>query len=391
MTCTGTATFASAGVGTGKTVTASGLTLSGRVGCELYLVVDDGDNHGEHHRGERDGLGDGPEQGVRRRDRRDAAGCTPTGVINAMWSPARARRPCNRGRRAGKTVTVSGLTLSGANAGNYALSSTTATTTASITKATPTITWPTPANIVFGTALSATQLNATAGSVPGSFVYSPPAGTVPSVGAGQTLSVTFTPTDTTDYNTATANVLITVAQGRRLRRFPATGTPFPRARWTSKVTGLDWARSATPSLAFGTSINLPLDSIAVLGGTWGADQSAMATVHRESADRNDPREVELLLRFSIKRAQRDWLSRILVPAGWEPKTSDCSMNGAVGGFTSSIRTRVQPEERRSGEGQCRQHRHGLHQQRGHLLGDGSTYTTGNPVRASPRRDGHDEQ
>ena len=63
----------------------------------------------------------------------------------------------------------------------------------------PTITWATPAAITYGTPLSATQLKATA-SVPGTFVYSPAAGTV--LGAGsQTLSVTFTPTDTTDYET----------------------------------------------------------------------------------------------------------------------------------------------------------------------------------------------
>jgi hypothetical protein len=63
------------------------------------------------------------------------------------------------------------------------------------TAATPTITWPAPAAIPYGTALSSTQLDATA-SVPGSFVYTPPAGTVLSTGT-QTLSVTFTPTDTT--------------------------------------------------------------------------------------------------------------------------------------------------------------------------------------------------
>jgi hypothetical protein len=72
----------------------------------------------------------------------------------------------------------------------------------------PTITWPTPANIVYGAALSGTQLNATA-SVPGSFSYSPAAGTVLSVGA-HTLTATFTPTDTTDYTTATATVTLTV-------------------------------------------------------------------------------------------------------------------------------------------------------------------------------------
>jgi hypothetical protein len=73
----------------------------------------------------------------------------------------------------------------------------------------PAITWSAPGAIAFGSALSGEQLDATAG-VPGSFVYSPPAGTVLPVGAGQTLSVTFTPTDTTDYATATASTTITV-------------------------------------------------------------------------------------------------------------------------------------------------------------------------------------
>ncbi|MGB9464501.1 MAG: hypothetical protein WBR10_05265, partial [Candidatus Acidiferrum sp.] len=68
-------------------------------------------------------------------------------------------------------------------------------------KTTPTITWTTPSAITYGTALSATQLNATA-SVAGSFAYTPPASTILNSGT-QTLSVTFTPTDTTNYTTAT--------------------------------------------------------------------------------------------------------------------------------------------------------------------------------------------
>ena len=87
-------------------------------------------------------------------------------------------------------------------------SAATATVTLTVNKATPTITWATPSPITYGTALSSTQLNATA-SVPGTFVYSPVSGTV--LGAGsQTLSVTFTPADTTDYNAATATVTLTV-------------------------------------------------------------------------------------------------------------------------------------------------------------------------------------
>ena len=71
------------------------------------------------------------------------------------------------------------------------------------TSSTPTITWPAPASIVYGTPLSAAQLDATA-SVPGTFAYSPAAGTVLKAG-NDTLSVTFTPTDSTDYTTATAS------------------------------------------------------------------------------------------------------------------------------------------------------------------------------------------
>jgi hypothetical protein len=79
-----------------------------------------------------------------------------------------------------------------------------------VTLAAPVITWANPAGIAYGTALGATQLNATA-NVAGAFVYSPPAGTVLNAGAGQTLSVTFTPTDTV-YTTAFKTVTISVAK-----------------------------------------------------------------------------------------------------------------------------------------------------------------------------------
>src|SRR5207249_746881 len=54
-----------------------------------------------------------------------------------------------------------------------------------------------------------TQLNATA-NVTGTFLYSPAAGTVLNPGQGQTLSVTFTPADTTNYTTPTKTVTINV-------------------------------------------------------------------------------------------------------------------------------------------------------------------------------------
>ncbi len=93
-----------------------------------------------------------------------------------------------------------------------------ATATINVQKATPTITWANPANIVYGTALGSTQLNATASwvtggttvTVPGVFTYTRASGTVLGAGNNQTLSVSFAPTDTTDYSGASGSASINV-------------------------------------------------------------------------------------------------------------------------------------------------------------------------------------
>jgi uncharacterized repeat protein (TIGR01451 family) len=77
-----------------------------------------------------------------------------------------------------------------------------------IQRVAPIIAWQTPTSIVHGTSLGAPQLNATA-SVPGTFVYSPPAGTLLSVGS-HTLSLTFVPTDQAHYTTVQATVQLAV-------------------------------------------------------------------------------------------------------------------------------------------------------------------------------------
>ncbi len=94
-----------------------------------------------------------------------------------------------------------------------------ATNSIVVTKATPVINWPTPAAISVGTALSGTQLDATAtfqgASLPGTYNYTvlpantPASGAVLAAGTW-TLQVVFTPTDTTDFTTATATVQIVV-------------------------------------------------------------------------------------------------------------------------------------------------------------------------------------
>ncbi|MBX2916007.1 MAG: gliding motility-associated C-terminal domain-containing protein [Cyclobacteriaceae bacterium] len=109
---------------------------------------------------------------------------------------------------AGSNVGTYAITVGGGSDTNYNFTYVNGTLT--ITKATPTVTWNNPSDITYGTALGVTQLNAT-GSVAGSFVYTPAAGTVLSVGTNQVLSVNFTPTDATNYNSVTGTtVLITV-------------------------------------------------------------------------------------------------------------------------------------------------------------------------------------
>ena len=101
------------------------------------------------------------------------------------------------------------VTFTPTDSADYAVS--TGTATISVGKASPPVSWPAPAAISYGTALSSAQLNATA-SVPGTFAYTPAAGTILTAGT-QTLSVTFIPTDSIDYAPGTSTVLITIGKG----------------------------------------------------------------------------------------------------------------------------------------------------------------------------------
>ena len=120
----------------------------------------------------------------------------------------------------GYTLTAADGSLSRATSGSFRITA---------DRVTPTITWNTPTAILYGTALSKTQLDATA-SVPGSFNYAPRVGTVLHAESGQTLSVTFTPTDTTDYTTTTQTTTITVNKATPIISWPA---PAPIAQGTA--------------------------------------------------------------------------------------------------------------------------------------------------------------
>ena len=132
----------------------------------------------------------------------------------------------------------------------------------SVGKATPTITWATPAAITYPTALSATQLNATAqgvggGSLAGNFQYNPADGAVLDAGTHQ-LNTTFTPTNATDYNSANANVSLNVNQASQTINF--TSTEPANAIYGSTYTPAATGGGSNNPVTFDTSGDCSYDS-----------------------------------------------------------------------------------------------------------------------------------
>lgn len=129
------------------------------------------------------------------------------------------------------------------------------TVSINVLKADPTITWNEPNDILFGTALSETQLNASA-DVMGAFTYDPIAGTVLDIGADQTLTATFTPNEVGNFNTVSATVQINVVNSQDFGDAPA-GYPVTLAE--------DGARHTPSLLALGSLVDTDNDGVPSAG------------------------------------------------------------------------------------------------------------------------------
>ena len=140
-----------------------------------------------------------------------------------------------------------------------------------ISKGTPVISWNNPADITYGTALSSTQLNATANNVlannvPGSFVYTPAAGSVLHVGNGQTLHAAFTPTDTANYNTTSKDVFINVTKATLTVKADDKSRAFGDTDPTLTYTINGFVNGDTSSVLSGTpSLSTMADSTSAAG------------------------------------------------------------------------------------------------------------------------------
>ncbi len=140
-----------------------------------------------------------------------------------------------------------------------------AITSITVTKAIPTITWNPPDPISYGTALSTTQLSASASfggnPVSGTFTYSPAAGTVLSTG-NHTLSATFKPDNGTEYGTP-LKATVTLTVGKVAATISWVPSPSSMNAGAALVKGQLDARACSDS-----------GCTKVLTGTWTYDQKA---------------------------------------------------------------------------------------------------------------------
>jgi sugar lactone lactonase YvrE len=180
------------------------------------------------------------------------------------------------------TITGAGTVVVAANqAGNANYSAATQVTqSVVVSQATPAITWPTPAAISYGTALGATQLDASS-TVAGTFAYSPAAGAVPGAGS-QTLSVAFTPANATNYATATAHVTLAVNKASLLvtANSPAIAYGAAVPAYTAAITGFQGTDTAATAVTGSASLTtVPAAPSAVGGYTITAAQGTLAAAN----------------------------------------------------------------------------------------------------------------
>ena len=143
-----------------------------------------------------------------------------------------------------------------------------------VSKATPAITWAAPSAITYGTALSTAQLNATS-ATPGSFAYTPAAGTVLTPGT-QTLQVTLTPSDSTDYNSASATVSINVGAATPTLTFApianvtTNATPFSVNATSASPGAVIYGVTSGPATISGSTVTVTGAGTVVLSATQAA-------------------------------------------------------------------------------------------------------------------------
>ena len=311
----GSATFTSAAVGTGKSVSATGLALAGTDISNYELSSTEASTTADITPATVT-----PQVAVANKtyDGTTSAVITSrnlTGVLNsddvtlsggtAIFESASAGT--------GKTVTVTGLSLAGTAVDNYQLSSTSANTTADITKATPIITWGPLPQIAVGTSL-ASSLNAQADQ-DGSFTYAEGlnavnSGTLLPVGT-HTLTASFIPIEAGNYNVASLDQELVVTG------IPDTNKPILKV--------------LSPLANFGYRTNAGLPSLLIKGTSIDTERVASVQYDFNNAGYTNADMVYVGL-----KKPTNWSSTITLVPGTNTlkvRTFDLAGNGVTNALT----------------------------------------------------------
>ncbi|MGB8028116.1 MAG: glycoside hydrolase family 44 protein [Terracidiphilus sp.] len=169
-------------------------------------------------------------------------------------------------------TTSEGVTFTATDAADY--NTVAGSASVMVNKATPIVSpWPTASPITYGQTLAASILSGGSASVSGTFTWTTP--TIIPSGGTPSESVTFTPTDTTDYNTATGSVMVTVN--------PAT--PSVTVTPGSSSITVTSPLSVTVAVSGGAGAAVPTGSVTLSGGGY---TSASTPLTSGSAQFNIP-------------------------------------------------------------------------------------------------------
>jgi alpha-tubulin suppressor-like RCC1 family protein len=206
-------------------------------------------------------------------------------------------------------ATSSSLTLSNlvaGDAGNYDVvltdshgSTTSTAATLTVNKLTPALSWSAPAAILQGTALGGAQLNASA-NVAGTFAYTPASGTLLPLGR-HPLTVTFTPSESTTYNSATLQQDIIIYR-------PGTGVPF------------DFDGDGQPDVLFENMVTAQV-GVWTMTGTTPTGWAVLPTVTTQwqikaVADFNGDGHPDILFENMVTAQVGIWSMTSITPTGW---------------------------------------------------------------------------
>jgi len=206
------------------------------------------------------------------------------------------------------------------------------------TKGTPPVTWSTPADIVYGTPLDSTQLDATS-TVAGTFSYSPDVGTILTVGT-HTLSATFTPTDAASYLSAQTTTTISVTPGTAavtVAASPASPIPGQPVSYTATVTASYGTPTGTIQFLTGSTVlgSAALDANGIATFTTTAPPADDGAVTAQySGDTNYLAATGSLARVEASFSLTASASDLTIHAG---ETAQVTLTFTpVGGFTGTI-------------------------------------------------------